>query len=330
MSPFRLFFVLFMALGTNAAAAATPDDLRDGRVGTIEFRSMTPRNPSELMARRGAATTIAGVLELPRPISADRVPAMVIAHGSGGILAGREHDWAGRLNALGVATLVIDSFGPRGIDSTGADQSRLSLAASVADALSALRVLATHPRIDPRRIGIMGFSKGGQVALYAALEPFRRAVIDDELRFATHVAFYASCSVPYKATATTAAPMLLLLGADDDYTPSGHCRRYADWLRSKGGDVDVITYDGAGHGFDVPTPPRYLAAAQSARNCRLDLWLDPAGGTRWDTGETLPAGAIGPYLRGCMQRGGTFGGSAAALTQAADDLAAYLRRTLLR
>ena len=100
---------------------------------------------------------------------------MVIAHGSGGILAGREDAWAARLNGLGIATFVVDSFAPRGLSSTARDQSRLSTMANLADALAALKLLATHPRIDPARIGVMGFSRGGQVALYSSLEPLRHA-----------------------------------------------------------------------------------------------------------------------------------------------------------
>jgi dienelactone hydrolase len=90
---------------------------------------------------------------------------MVIAHGSAGVDT-RETAWADRLGALGLATFVVDSFTPRNVRETATDQARLPTAANVADALAALRLLATHPRIDPDRIGIIGFSKGGQVALY--------------------------------------------------------------------------------------------------------------------------------------------------------------------
>ena len=324
----RLFLGAALLCALVSAARAAPSDLRDGRSGMLEFASLTPSGPSELIERRSPETIIAGTLALPEQAGPGAMPAMIIAHGSGGILDEREQAWAARLNRLGLATFVIDSFGPRGLGATGADQSRLSLAASVADALSALRLLATHPRIDPRRIGIMGFSKGGQVAVYTMLEPFRRAVIDDDLRFATHVAFYASCSIPYKATATTGAPLLLLLGGADDLTPSAHCLRYADWLRAKGSDVRMIVYDDAPHGFDVPQPPRRYANLQSARDCRIDLTLDPVGGRLWDTGEAVSPEEIGPYLRRCMRRGGTFGGSPAALERSVRDLEAHLRQTL--
>jgi hypothetical protein len=111
---------------------------------------------------------------------------MVIVHGSGGVTKG-EWEWANQINGLGIASFVIDNFTGRGIRETETDQFRLSPAADIAGALAALRLLATHPGIDPKHIGVIGFSRGGIVALDTALEPFRRAVIDGDLRFAAHI-----------------------------------------------------------------------------------------------------------------------------------------------
>ena len=94
---------------------------------------------------------------------------MVVAHGSAGVSDAREMRWAKDLVAMGMAAFVVDSFTPRNVRQTATDQGRLSTAANVADALAALRLIATHPRIDPDRIGIIGFSKGGQVALYGMI-----------------------------------------------------------------------------------------------------------------------------------------------------------------
>jgi dienelactone hydrolase len=323
----RALSLILLLLAADVAAAPVRD-LANGATGRIEFFSTTPNGPTPLMAREGPQTPIVGTLRLPKS-AAGKVPAMVISHGSGGIQEGREVAWATRLEAQGVATFVVDSFTPRGISSTASDQSQLPTAASVADAFAALKLLATHPAIDPPRIGVMGFSKGGQVALYTALEPFRRGAVDGDLRFAVHIALYASCSIPYHSRAVTRAPIVLLLGGADDYTPASHCRRYADWFREKGADVRMVVYDGAHHGFDSQARQQWLANAQTARGCGLDVDLEPVAGKRWDNGASIPAAEIGQYLRACMKRGATFGGNGSALNGAIEEVkravATYLR-----
>ncbi|UYN96978.1 MAG: dienelactone hydrolase family protein [Enhydrobacter sp.] len=293
----------------------------------VELISRTPSGPTELMAGEGKPATVVGWLTVPMD-GPSRKPAMVIAHGSGGILDGRENSWASRLNALGVATLVVDSFTPRGLTSTGEDQSRLPTAANVADAFAALSWLASRSDIDPARIGVMGFSKGGQVAIYTALEPFRRRSVADGLRFALHIALYPSCSIPYVSREVTKAPMVFLLGGADDYTPAAHCARYIDFFRDRGAAVTAVTFADAHHGFDVPTRRQTLARAQTARKCGLDIELEPVAGRRWDTGATIAAADIGAYLRSCMERGATFGGDAAALAGAIAQVEAAVSRYL--
>jgi hypothetical protein len=95
-------------LAATAMARAEPvSSVADGRSGRIEFRSVTPSGPTQLVRRSypPEGTVVAGDLVLP-PAAAGRVAAMVIAHGSGGILPGREETWARRLNAVGIASFV--------------------------------------------------------------------------------------------------------------------------------------------------------------------------------------------------------------------------------
>jgi dienelactone hydrolase len=328
-APAAILALLLLAGGPAAAEPVV--SLFDGRSGRVAFRSVTPAGPSQLLggADRAPAVVVSGELRLPAGADGP-APALVIAHGSGGILPGREHAWARRLGARGVASFVVDSFTPRGLAATGTDQTRLSTMANLADALHALRLLATHPRIDPARIGVMGFSRGGQVALYSALEPLRRSVVGDGLRFAAHVAFYPSCSIPYRAARVTGAPILLLLGGADDYTPPAACRAYAEWFRARGTPVRVVEYPGAHHDFDLPGPPRFLPRLQSARSCRAEVDVDRGVLRRLDTGETLRGPAVGDYVRACAERGATIGGDPEALTRAERDLEAFLVEVLGR
>ena len=321
--------LLLLAVSAPARADDAPAmSLSDGRTGQIRFESVTPSGYFALARRDGLPKAIVvGTLRLPSG-AAERVPAMVVAHGSAGVDE-REQAWAERLVKAGIAAFVVDSFTPRNIRQTATDQSQLSTAANVADALAALRLLATHPRLDPARIGVIGFSKGGQVALYTALEPFRRAVIEGDTRFAAHVALYPYCNDWYVAEHVTGAPMLLLLGGRDDYTPPAPCRGYAEWFTARGAPASVIVYPNAYHDFDSTRPPTVGRAFVSGRNCDMRVDLDRFTVTLRATGEDITATSTA-YARGCLTRGATVGGDAEARRRAPEDVTAFLQKAFAR
>lgn len=316
-------FGLICGATTQAEPVAT---LADGRTGRIEFGSITPTGFYPLAHRMvSGKATVSGVLTVP--VGSGKVPAMVLAHGSGGVSDGREGRWANRLGELGVAAFVVDSFGPRGIKETASNQAQLSPAANVADALNALKLLATHPRIDPQRIGVMGFSRGGQVAIYTALEPLRRGVIDGELRFAVHVPFYPPCNTLFIAEGVTGAPLRFMLGGADDYTPASACPRYVEWFRSKGAPADSILYEDAHHAFDGTARVQFLNTLQTGRNCDARYHVERGELQRLDTGETLRGNEpVAAYYRTCITRGASIGGNHQATQKAAADLAIYLKQ----
>jgi dienelactone hydrolase len=165
---------------------------------------------------------------------------------------------------MGIAAFVVDSFGSRNLAQTAADQSHVyrGQCGRRAGRAQAPRDASTD---RSRRIGVLAFSKGGQVALYTELEPFRQAVIADDTRFALHVAFYPYWSDWYMSERITKAPLLLLLGGRDDYTPAGPCRDYAAWFTSKGAETTVIVYSNAYHDFDRVGAPPSCAISSRAR-----------------------------------------------------------------
>ncbi|WP_258234434.1 dienelactone hydrolase family protein [Cupriavidus pinatubonensis] len=175
---------LAAAISLPALAQEIYNDLASTPSGRIYFNSVTPKSKWELVHRNydPKPTTIWGMLYLPENVQG-RVPAMVISHGSAGVQDKDTDRWVRVFNQMGVAAFVVDSFGGRGIANTMDNQSQLSPAANDADALFALKLLSTDPRIDPQRIGQIGFSRGGHVAMDLVLESFRKGVIDDDARF---------------------------------------------------------------------------------------------------------------------------------------------------
>lgn len=127
---------------------------------TIEFNSMNRKQgfPAILEHRAQYTDKISGVFTRPAN-AAGNVPVMVIMHSSGGINE-TTWEWSKFFLDMGVATFVVDSFKPRGIQYSTLDQSVLNYGASLADSLMALKVVSEQPGVDPKRIGVIGFSRG--------------------------------------------------------------------------------------------------------------------------------------------------------------------------
>ena len=186
-------------------------------------------------------------------------PAVVLLHGCGGAfdrhghLTERFRDTVERLSAMGVAALVPDSLAPRG--ETQICTQRLGTRAVTQtqrrrDALGALKWLAARPEVDPRRLGLLGWSNGGSTVL-AATNRRQAEVAAAGIAPAFAAAFYPGCQADLARGYEPTAPLLLLVGAADDWTPAEPCRQLA---RAAG--VQIETYAGAYHGFDGSGPVR--------------------------------------------------------------------------
>ncbi|WP_058377205.1 dienelactone hydrolase family protein [Pandoraea norimbergensis] len=317
--------VLVACASTGTGNSAVTTSLADGRSGVITFASVTPRSTGDFLANYtgNSKAIIEGTLTLPEnapPV----VPAVIILHGSSGVNPG-ERVWAARMNALGYASFIVDSFTGRGIRNTEKDQTQLSMAADIADAYAALRLLATDPRIDKRRIAVMGFSRGGFASLYSALAPFQQRAADDDLRFAAHVAFYPSCGISYESARLDGAPILMLVGGKDNYTPAAPCVAYADTLRAKGAQVVIKEYPNAYHAFDRPTSIRSVPLATSGRECHGVFNLDRRSLTMTHDGQSLTGAAATAESKRCLTRGVTMGGDPQGQAESPADVAAFLQ-----
>lgn len=253
---------------------------------------------------------------------AARHPAMVIVHGHGGVSDAREGFWARELVASGVAAIVLESFTARGAGSSIEDQSRISTAKGLRDAHAAADYLAAQDFVDAKRIGVMGMSWGGSVAMRAA---DRRR----QGRFAAAISLYPGCVAQYR-NPQPGPSLLLLLAGRDDYTGARSCSDYAERIRAAGGAVEMKIYGDAHHGFDADG--RYFSPrAPSYRDCVL--YIEDDGSTTYaKSGEPLdsPEKARAVMARECMRTGATVAGDARAKRQALADVNAFLKTTLLR
>ena len=245
------------------------------RVEVHPVRSLTMTDEEFLTGRKDAAPVLlAGQLRIPAAATG-RVPAVLLLHGSGGIGVNLQ-DWEQEFNALGVASFVLDSFTGRGLVSTSADQASLGRLAMTYDAYRAFEVLERHARIDPQRIVVMGFSRGGQAALYAAMKRFQRMHGPASGRdFAAYIALYPNCATTFiDDEELSQSPIRIHHGAADNYVPVAPCRAYVARLKGKA-NVVLAEYPGAHHVFDGRSfkTPVIAAKSQTTRACVLQETL---------------------------------------------------------
>jgi dienelactone hydrolase len=235
------------------------------------IRTLTVSDRQFLMGdANGVPVTICGQLRVAQ--GAGRLPVVVLQHGSSGYGANIDV-WSRELNTLGVSTFALDGLTGRGLIEVNTNQALLGRLNFILDLYRALEILGAHPLVDPGRIAVMGFSRGGQAALYAALKRFDRLWNKSRLEFAAHLSFYPNCMTTYLSDSEIVdRPIRIFGGGLDDYNPIGACRTYAERLQAAGHDVEVIEYRDAAHAFDNPLAPRPAALSarfQSVRNCRI-------------------------------------------------------------
>ena len=307
----RAFVVLLLALGVPALAAGMswsrlaepwpdPTSLDELPGSPVSWASSSPFSPADIGAgpEDDPPTTALGRLYLPPgPQPPRSVPAVVLLHGSGGILASRELTYAPQLARMGVAALVVDTFGARRDRGTEFLERVLNITETMmlADAYSGLRFLAGRPEIDPRRIVLTGFSYGAMATMYAVYAQIANKLAPpqangERLRFAGHVAFYGPCIARFADSRTTGAPLLMLIGAADQIVDRSRCAEIAADMRAGGSRVESIVYPGAVHQWDGAFAPRLIG--RNLAGCSLRVERD---GTIRDARTGLAM--TGPFTR---------------------------------
>lgn len=259
-----------------------------------------------------APRTVHGDLSLP-PGDGPVRGAAILSHGSGGTGA-RQKRMGEYLVERGFAVFELDHFTPRDIGSTVQDQLRVTAQGMLGDVFAAQRLLASHPRIDPAKIGLLGWSKGGIVATIGAVDRFS-AFAGRAEPLAFSVAFYPFCGFDLSEE-RLASPLLILVGSEDNWTPPAPCQREVAALAARGEPAEIEVYPGARHGFDSRSPDFEIGRAITVRDMSdtCTLKVDDAGRTLTVDGargvDTLERRLA--YLDACGVRGVTFGGQAAA------------------
>jgi len=194
--------------------------------------------------------------------------------GVAGSMGWRKHhlDYLKMYQEQGYATFQLNSFKSRGITSTVGSQDEVTIAAVILDAYRALEKLSKHPKINRDKVALTGWSLGGGVTLFAGWLPLKEA-ITDQVSFAAHLAFYPPCFINPENLSFTKAPIHILIGEADNWTPAKPCIDLVEKLSDKT-NISITTYPDAHHGFDSEEPVVWNEKGYSFKDCLFDLTAD--------------------------------------------------------
>jgi len=220
-------------------------------VSTAVFKSLDTTRTGEQQILRG---------KLTKPSGDGPFPAIVLLHGASGPTK-HYSDWIYRLQRWGFVTLMVDSFGQRGVSNIVGRGHIVQTHRRAKDAHGAKLYLAGLPFVDRNRIAVMGWSHGGESTLEAVVinEPSSSS-------FQAAIAFYPYCRQLYILN----SPLLVLIGEKDGHTPANRCEFY---IKSKKGWPEVIlkVYPDAYHAFDMPFSVNYWMGHKAGRNSTAAL-----------------------------------------------------------
>ena len=223
----------FLSIILSLFVIYSPESLAATKVSTSTVRYLSGKD------------TVIAYLCLPERVRG-KLPAIIVIHEWWGL-----NDWvkksAERLASDGYVTLAVDLY--RGHVTTSSDEAHelmrgLPEDRAARDLAAAADFLKSHDRVDPKRIGSVGWCMGGGYSLAAALN------VRD---LAACVICYGRLVTDSATVATIPCPVLGIFGEHDRGIPAESVREFEALVKKSGKNMEVAIYPGAGHAFMNPT-----------------------------------------------------------------------------
>jgi len=209
----------------------------------------TQTAPADRFVSEGATIGV----DVFAPAGTGRHPATVILYGTFGLLPQYRDDILSFGTALAAKGIV--AFLPHYFDRTGTSPGPDALttigrhcAAWRRTCADGLLFARSHPRAAGGRLGVLGFSLGGHMALSLGMAPPAGVTPACVVDF-----FGPVITPPLTGNRAAMPPLLIHHGLDDDLVTIDHSRQLASELRAagkkEGADYTLLEYPGQGHGF---------------------------------------------------------------------------------
>ena len=235
-------------------------------------------------------------------------PVVIFAHASGGPKLFTD-EWfkfnrlaAKSLLKKGIAVMFLDNFSARGVRSTSSNQKAVSHFSTYIDAFMALEYLSKDPKVNIKKVGITGWSRGGMISLMVTDKRLRDALVSKDLYFAAAQPRSPDCwsagmfrnPQPIKET-----KIWMVLGGADNFTRAEPCVEMGEKIKANGGDIETTVKKGWHHGFTA----NYEAEYES------DPWIFSKCPPWFTEDNGFPSEGVADWDAPCITKGAKIGGN---------------------
>jgi len=279
--------LLLSLLGASLGAASLPPaPVWEGAPPAETLKAKPGQDPKGIINKNGHRTDVMIPEFVVYPAAKPGAPIVIVCPGGGyGILA-EEHEGAEvarRLNAFGSAAVVLRYRVPR-------RDNVKPWSVPVMDARRMIQIVRERAKewnADPAKVGILGFSAGGNLAARVAYSPAEAGTARPDFAVLVYPAYLFEKDKPDSVLregpdgvvppkGTKPVPVFFAHSADDGYPAEGSMA-LAKVLKSMGGSTEVHIWAKGGHGWGA-----------SERCEAAKKWTDLLGAWMKDQGLLVP------------------------------------------
>ena len=278
--------LLSLLCASLGAASLPPAPVWEGAPPAETLKAKPGQDPKGILNKNGHRTDVMIPEFVVYPAAKPGAPIVIVCPGGGyGILA-EEHEGAEvarRLNAFGSAAVVLRYRVPR-------RDNEKPWIVPVMDARRTIQIVREHAKewnADPTKVGILGFSAGGNLAARVAYSPAEADAVRPDFAVMVYPAYLFVKDKPDSTLrdgpegvippkGTKPVPAFFAHSADDSYPAEGSMA-LAKTLKSMGGSAEVHVWAKGGHGWGA-----------SDRCEAAKKWTDLLGAWMKDRGLLAP------------------------------------------
>jgi carboxymethylenebutenolidase len=167
-------------------------------------------------------------------------PAVLLLHGSGGPLRGLD-PFARQASSFGVHVFALHYFQRTGhtwVYPSQIEEDFLSWLGAIEDAVT---FISGQPGVDPQKIGVLGFSLGGYLAVSLATRDRRIAAVAE---------LFGGLPAHFVKDVAQLPPVLILHGGSDTTVPVTEAYHLEQALKSNKIPYEIKIYPDQGHHFN--------------------------------------------------------------------------------